>query len=284
MKIAILNISIGNYTVFWDEFYMSCEKNFITDAEKEYFVFTDKDDLEHRDSKNVHIIHQENMGWPFNTMKRYHLFSGIEDSLKDYDYIFFINGNALFVEPLTSKLLNPEKELITIQHPANYNIPIDKMPYERNPESNAYIAYGEGKYYVQGAFVGGRSKEFLHMSREIDRLTEEDILKNIIAIWHDESFLNMYVSKHDDFQILGRQYLYFEEYSFPYKPVILLRDKNKYMQVNTIRGLKKRRLHLGRLYVLSKNAVRKVLIRTNLIRWIPYIDEKGDYIGADITG
>ena len=41
MKIAIIYIGIGRYTVFWDEFYKSCEKNFIRNAQKHYFYFTD---------------------------------------------------------------------------------------------------------------------------------------------------------------------------------------------------------------------------------------------------
>ena len=40
----------------------------------------------------------------------------------------------------------------------------------------------------------------------------------------------MFVSKNlDKCQILGWQYLYYEERVFPYRPVILLRDKRKYI-------------------------------------------------------
>ena len=283
MRVAILNISIGRYTVFWDGFYVSCEKNFLTDAEKEYFVFSDAEDLLHGDEDNVHLIYQENMGWPFNTMKRYHLFSGIEEKLNRFDYIFFVNGNAIFAEPLTTKLINPYKDLITVQHPANYRIPIDKMPYERNPQSNAYIPYGEGRFYVQGAFVGGKTQPFLDMCRELDKMTEEDIKRGIIAIWHDESFLNMYVTRYDNFQILGRQYLYYEEYAFPYRPVIMLRDKNKGGSVNKVRGIREKKIPVGRMLVKLRNMKERLLIKVGIRRWVEYMGSDGRYIDNDIN-
>lgn len=283
IKIAILNISIGRYVVFWEDFYKSCERNFMVDADKDYYVFTDNESDRTFALPNVYIIHQDNMGWPYNTMKRYHLFTNIADKLELYDYVFFINGNALFMVPLSTKLLKPEKELITVQHPGNYKLPIEKMPFERNPESNAYIRVGAGKYYVQGAFVGGKSKSFIKMSKELDLLTEKDLEQGIIAVWHDESFLNMYVSKHDNFQILGRQYLYFEEYKHPYEAVIMLRDKNKEGKLNAIRGISKRKLPIGRFIIKCKNMKESLFIKLGKERWLSYIDQQGCYIDSDIS-
>ena len=44
LKIAILYVCVGSYTVFWDDFYKSFEEKFIPNAVKEYFVFTDSKD------------------------------------------------------------------------------------------------------------------------------------------------------------------------------------------------------------------------------------------------
>ena len=41
MNIGILYIATGRYITFWEEFFKSAEKYFITEATKHYFVFTD---------------------------------------------------------------------------------------------------------------------------------------------------------------------------------------------------------------------------------------------------
>ena len=46
MKIAILYICTGKYNIFWKDFYTSCEKNFIPNSEKHYFVFTDAENID----------------------------------------------------------------------------------------------------------------------------------------------------------------------------------------------------------------------------------------------
>ena len=45
MKIGILYIGIGRYICFWKDFYDSCEKFLIPEAEKHYYVFTDNESL-----------------------------------------------------------------------------------------------------------------------------------------------------------------------------------------------------------------------------------------------
>ena len=59
LKIAILYVCVGSYTVFWDDFYKSFEEKFIPNAVKEYFVFTDSKDLFDCQNNRVHLIKQE---------------------------------------------------------------------------------------------------------------------------------------------------------------------------------------------------------------------------------
>ena len=101
MKIAIIYIGIGRYTVFWDEFYKSCEKNFIRNAQKHYFYFTDS--KEYKSDDKITIIPQENLGWPLVTCLRYKFINTIKDSLKNYDYIFFFNGNYEVYSKVTAE-------------------------------------------------------------------------------------------------------------------------------------------------------------------------------------
>jgi hypothetical protein len=99
MKIGILYICTGKYSIFWKDFYLSVEKNFIEKEEKHYFVFTDSKeiDFEKKNSK-IDKIYQENLGWPGNTLMRFHIFLNTKKELMNMDYLFFFNANLLILK------------------------------------------------------------------------------------------------------------------------------------------------------------------------------------------
>ena len=107
-KIGILYIGIGRYACFWPEFYESCEKNFVTGAMKQYFVFTDKDYITPKN--NIEVFHQDDMGWPCNSLLRFKMFSRIEGKLQNYDFLFFFNSNAKIIRPVSSEDILPIDE------------------------------------------------------------------------------------------------------------------------------------------------------------------------------
>lgn len=284
MKTAILNISIGNYFRFWEKFYESSKANFLPDTEKTYFIFTDKPKSEIKDSPDIIYIYQENLGWPFNTMKRFAMFERIKDQLREFDYIFFINGNALFTEKLNIKFIKENKDLITVQHPGFYRKAISEVPFERNPESNAYIPVGNGKFYIQGAFIGGKAAPFLDMVSELNRLTEEDLSKNIVAVWHDESFINKYIVGRENVQVLGPQYLGYEEYVHPYKAPIILRNKRKNLDLNSFRNIsKKENVSILKIKMFLRNLKERLLIILGIRKRLYWKSSDNSYIDNDVN-
>lgn len=62
MEIGILYIAIGKYVAFFNDFYKTCEKYFLVDTPKTYFVFTDQPFLEFRYKENVIICSQKKIG------------------------------------------------------------------------------------------------------------------------------------------------------------------------------------------------------------------------------
>lgn len=282
MNIAVLSINIGDYIVFWDDFYNSAEENFFPDSKKTYYVFTDKDNYRGLYKSNVKVIHQENLGWPFNTMKRFHMFLSILEELKGFDYIFFANANAKFVKKIDSGIISKDKQIITVEHPGYHLKTISQKPFERRRGSLAYVPLDQGKYYVQGAFYGGQTNAFLRMIEELDNLTEQDLNKNIVAIWHDESFLNMYVSKYPELvQILGWQYMYYEEYVLPYDPVILLRNKRKYL-TNKNGRFRGENFTVKKITLFLRNLKWNILIHTRKMKKENNI-KNGEYFNIDIN-
>ena len=87
-----------------------------------------------------------------------------EQALKAFDYIFFFNANAEFMQPVTREMLLPRAEkgehLLVVQHPSFYAKPNYEFTYDRNPRSTACIPYGLGKYYVCGGVNGGTTPAF----------------------------------------------------------------------------------------------------------------------------
>lgn len=87
-----------------------------------------------------------------------------EQALKAFDYIFFFNANAEFMQPVTREMLLPRAEkgehLLVVQHPSFYAKPNYEFTYDRNPRSTACIPYGLGKYYVCGGVNGGEAAAF----------------------------------------------------------------------------------------------------------------------------
>ena len=232
-KIGILIICTGNYTIFFDELYESSEKFFLKENIKTYYVFTDGI-ISHK--KNVKIIHQKVLGWPYDTMMRFHMFNSISDILEKEDYLFFLNANMVFNDYVNEEVIPNESNnfLMGVNHPGFYNTTKENYSYERRKESSFYISNNDGNFYFQGCFNGGRSKEFLEMSKFLSEKIDEDLNKNIIPIWHDESALNWYYKDKNPL-ILSPGYAYPETWNLPFEKKLIQVDKNKFGGHNNLR-------------------------------------------------
>jgi len=234
MKIAIFTISLGKYDIFFDELYTSVNTKFLPNHEKHFFVFTDK---EFTQKENLTQIKQEKLGWPYDTMMRFHFMNKIKHQLSQYDYIFFFNINMKVLELIGDEII-PNKEndyLMGCEHPLHYKWLPFNLPYERNKLSTCFIDYSENGKYYQGCFNGGRSKEFLEMSEILEKNIDTDVKNNVIPIWHDESMLNWYYQKKNPLT-LDYSYIYPESLSLPLNRIMIQRDKWKYMNKEELRN------------------------------------------------
>lgn len=223
-KINIFTICTGKYIAYFDQFYKSCQDKFLSDYEKKYFVFTDGE-LPQYD--NVVKVQQNKLGWPFDTMMRFKMFNSVEHLL-DGDYVYFFNVNMQFLENISDEVIPGEENdwLMGVNHPGYYNKNCLGFPYERNAISNFYIPFGNGKNYFQGCFNGGRTSEFMMMSKKLEQLIDDDLSKKIIPVWHDESALNWYyISKNP--LMIDSSYAFPESSNLPFEKKIIQLDKNK---------------------------------------------------------
>ena len=209
-SIGILYICTGPYVLFWKDFYESFEKNFLPSYEKRYYVFTDAEEIFAENNLNVKKIAIEPMPWPLITLFRFSTFLKIEDELNKCDYLMFSNANMICNEIITPEEFLPRKnEVLSVTaHPGYYGKSKIEFPYERRKISSAYIPWNCGENYVIGAMFCGTSDAFIKMSKTLKHNIEEDLKKNIIAKWHDESQLNRYIVNKPGVRILEPMYCY----------------------------------------------------------------------------
>lgn len=228
MKIAILYISTGRYNQFFEGFYSSCEKYFLSSEEKEYFVWTDEDHIV-GDKTNIRVIHKECEGFPADSLFRFEMFLQVEEELRKFDYIYFIQSNAKFLQPVGKEILPDESGLAmgiwggkVLQRPACL------YPYERNRKSLAYVTpYGKNYIYYMGGINGGRTKEFLKMAHTLATNIRDDFNRGIIAKVHDQSHINAYMRTHKC-KIITPEYCWPEEWTAEFQPKMVFLNKVKY--------------------------------------------------------
>lgn len=239
-SIGILYICTGPYALFWKDFYESFEKFFLPGYRKKYFIFTDSDEIYKQEDPFVNVIKIEPQPWPLITLFRFSTFLKVEEELKKCDYLMFSNANMVCNDVITPEEFLPREErgeiLSVTSHPGYYKKKNIDYPYERSKKSTAYVPWNCGENYVIGAMFSGTSKAFLKMSRTLKNNIEEDLKKNIIAKWHDESQLNRYIINKPGIRILEPKYCYPFGMNVNYPRKISAVSKEAKFDVKTFKG------------------------------------------------
>ena len=262
-KMGILYICTGPYVLFWEDFYKSFEKNFLPNTKKQYYVFTDADKIYGEGNENITKYNLKNLPWPLTTLFRFDTFLSIKDDLLDCDYLMFSNANMVCSALVTEEEFLPQKNknetLFFTEHPGYFNKHKKDVPYDRNKKSLAYIPYNKGEHYVIGALFGGETSEFLKMSEILKKRIEEDLKKNIIARWHDESHINRYIINKKNIKFLSPSYCYPVGFDLNLDRKISGVSKQDKFDVKTFKGQydKKENRYFRKLKQFIKNIVNK---------------------------
>lgn len=238
-KIAILYICNNGYDIFWKDFYLSCEKFFLNDLdergnkrfEKQYFIFSDiNSEKLYNPMNNINFIKIENLGWVKNVLMKYDNFLKIKDKLLEFDFVFAFNANYLFIRDINSEEFLPDtkngEKFLAVISPNEYGLDPQDHPHEKNKKSLAYFNPKDGrKEYFISCLMGGLSKDYLEACEIMNKYTRYDLKKGIVAIYHDQSYLNKFLSERNDVKILGPSYAYPEDQKFSFEKKIILRGK-----------------------------------------------------------
>jgi len=218
-KIGILCIATNKYIRYVEPLWNSAKQHFLNGHELSMFVFTNQPDAPTGTTR----IQHEHAPWPAPTLMRYHTFMKSADLLAQQDYLFYSDADMLFVDTVGDEVLG---DLVATTHPGFYNKPRREWTYETRPESAAYIAPTEGTAYFAGGFNGGKPAKFLEMASACTAMVDHDAALGITPIWHDESCMNRWLSRHPPTTVLTPSYCYPESWSLPFKKRLLALDKD----------------------------------------------------------
>lgn len=221
--IGLLVMATGRYVEFVEPLVKSANQFFCPGHSVTYFIFTDQylAPLDH-----VVCIYQKRLGWPYDTMKRNHVYAAHREAYEGVDYLFACDADMLFVDVVGDEILGDRVATLSPGFAPGSPFPRLRGAYETNPLSTACVRDDEGEYYFAGGFFGGRREEFLKIADATDANIDIDLAKGIIAEWHDESHWNRYCIDHPPTVILSPSYCYPENWKIPYKRKLLALDKN----------------------------------------------------------
>lgn len=218
-NIGLAIVATGRYIEFVPDLVESADKYFCTNHNVTYYVFTDQD---YDAPENVVCVPHNRMGWPYDTMMRYHGYYANRDLLQDEDYIFAIDADMLFVDTVGDEILSDHT---AVMHPGFVG---RRGSYETNPASTACVYPNEGQYYFCGGVYGGSRDRFFHICKtNIDNIAI-DLSHGFIAVWHDESHWNRYCIDHKPAKVMTPSYCYPEtgEYGNYHRRILALTKRN----------------------------------------------------------
>jgi len=216
-NIGLCIVATGKYNGLAQGLIESARRYFCTQHHVTYFVFTDGDMPERED---IVKVSQARLGWPFDTLKRFHIYEAHRELFAKMDYLFAVDADMLFVSSVGDEILG---DLVGTQHPAFIG---KRGTYEKNKKSKAYVAPNEGEHYFCGGFYGGKRDEFVKLLKTVIQQVDTDLARAFIAKWHDESHLNRYFIDHPPTRILNPSYCYPESWSLEFPKKLVALNKN----------------------------------------------------------
>jgi hypothetical protein len=222
MKIGLLLIATGKYDQFVGPFLESVDKYFFKDDHVNVYLFSDKSFKVNSGRLTVYRLPIEHKPFPYATLLRYRHFDQNKDFLKENDYLFYSDVDMRFVSEVGREILG---DLTVVQHPGFYNGGWGSNNVDK--KSLAFLPINKRTGYYAGGFQGGKTKSYLDACNVLHARINDDLSRDIMAEWHDESHWNWYMKiEARNFRVLDPSYCYPESWSLPFEKKLLALDKN----------------------------------------------------------
>lgn len=196
MKIAILSTCLEPAKQDWLALYQSAERYLMPGVEKHYFLFANGGKLL-QNLPGVTVVPLADLQDGYVPGSTFQYYLSVQSQLEDFDYLYAFDANCRLSREIGIDFLPDEShQLVAVQHPEQVNIPVNRVPYERNPKSKAFIRSGLGHNYVIGKVVGGSTAAFLSLARSVHGNMLADYHHGLAAVHSEESYLNHHLLDH----------------------------------------------------------------------------------------
>lgn len=242
--LTIFSVATDRYLNFWEDLIRSSIGKMDKNLEIQWLVCTNKPkeiSQDIRDYLGVNLVIREIAGekWPFPTLLRYKYLKDSIDAISG-DLLMHLDADMKIESEISIANLTAmigDTGLGFVSHPGYYRPygvarglfylqnPIfilrdikfllkfgARGAWENNKNSKAYIKRSLRKNYVCGGTWIGKTEKILSMCTELDSNIQIDLANGVIAIYHDESHLNAFIST-QRYSISLPEYCY--EISFP---------------------------------------------------------------------
>ncbi|MEM1182086.1 MAG: PqqD family peptide modification chaperone [Acidobacteriota bacterium] len=241
-RLAVLFIGTGRYINYFADYCASSRSLLLPETPKTYWVFTDQ--VDHPSIRGceaeVVLVEVPPERWPLSTLLRFRYINRVREQLLDYSHILYLDADMVVCSEITEReFFDHPHPLCGVQHPGNFLH--GQAPYATQESSRACVA-GEvdTSLYWQGCLWGGRADAVLDMSWVLARRIDDDLERDVIATWHDESHLNKYFAESP-----GRVHTFHPGYAYP-------------EALDGKLGLEKKILHLAKKHQVMRSAPARV--------------------------
>ncbi len=212
LKVGLLCVATGKYCDLGVKMIETARQYFLPNHDRTFFIFTDGNVPE---AKDIVRIEQKKMGWPNDSMKRFHVYHSHKDLFKDFDYLYTIDADMVFLSEVGDEIIG---DLMATRHWGYLDKP---GTYCGNKKSRAYVTRSKRANYCCGAFYGGTRENVLAMIETNMRDVDVDLQKNIIPKWHDESYINHYFIDHPPTVLMSPSYCFPQGWDLPFEPKLI---------------------------------------------------------------
>lgn len=245
-KVAIVTIATGDYyDAFFSDFCQSVREKWAGEVLLEIFCFTDR--LGEAQGSEVHFIETKKLGWPFDSLMRFHYLHSIKERLVGFDNVIFMDSDMVVVGQLDLSIL--DYDFFAVEHPGY--IESSWAPFEVDASSLAFSSETTDRSYVQGCFFGGRAAPFGYMVSRLNSRVWDDLSRFVVPVWHDESYLNWFASTHPVVRV-STAYAAPEGWEIGVQPIVIHRSKN----ATKLRGVEQEQEDLFSVIMLGDQASR----------------------------
>ena len=162
-KVGLCIVATGKYDGFAKTLIESARMHFLKNHDVTYFVFTDGQVL---DGKDVVKVFQKRLGWPYDTLKRFHIYASSHSLLQNMDYLFAIDADMRFDSSVGDEILS---DLVATRHFGFANG--QRGTYEKRKTSTANVSWKDAKKaegYYAGAFLRRQKGDVFYVFGSID--------------------------------------------------------------------------------------------------------------------